>query len=167
MKKDCLTTFSKVDFNTFEPEEDKIRIEDIAHALSMMTRANGHFPQFFSVGQHCIQCCHEATARNITRPVKKNMTMYLQIEEQLQHMIYTKFLGYVPEGEEAELITNIDDSCLYYEFLHFMDEKMYSVEPVMVSTPSYEFQPMADVEKEFLSLFEELKEKIREEESKK
>ena len=128
MKKDCLTTFSKVDFNTFEPEEDKIRIEDIAHALSMMTRANGHFPQFFSVGQHCIQCCHEATARNylpqtalacllhdgseayladITRPVKKNMTMYLQIEEQLQHMIYTKFLGYVPEGEEAELITNI------------------------------------------------------------
>lgn len=28
-------------------------------------------------------------------------------------------------------------------------------------TPSYEFQPMADVEKEFLSLFEELKEKIR------
>ena len=56
MKKDCLTTFSKVDFNTFEPEEDKIRIEDIAHALSMMTRANGHFPQFFSVGQHCIQC---------------------------------------------------------------------------------------------------------------
>ena len=83
--------------------------------------------------------------------------MYLQIEEQLQHMIYTKFLGYVPEGEEAELITNIDDSCLYYEFLHFMDEKMYSVEPVMVSTPSYEFQPMADVEKEFLSLFEELK----------
>lgn len=47
MKKDCLTTFSKVDFNTFEPEEDKIRIEDIAHALSMMTRANGHFPQFF------------------------------------------------------------------------------------------------------------------------
>lgn len=109
----------------------------------------------------------EAYLADITRPVKKNMTMYLQIEEQLQHMIYTKFLGYVPEGEEAELITNIDDSCLYYEFLHFMDEKMYSVEPVMVSTPSYEFQPMADVEKEFLSLFEELKEKIREEESKK
>lgn len=65
MKKDCLTTFSKVDFNTFEPEEDKIRIEDIAHALSMMTRANGHFPQFFSVGQHCIQCCHEQLRETI------------------------------------------------------------------------------------------------------
>ena len=73
--------------------------------------------------------------------------------DKVKNLIYTKFLGYVPEGEEAELITNIDDSCLYYEFLHFMDEKMYSVEPVMVSTPSYEFQPMADVEKEFLSPF--------------
>ena len=47
MKKDCLTTFSKVDFNTFEPEEDKIRIEDIAHALSMMTRQTGISRSFF------------------------------------------------------------------------------------------------------------------------
>ena len=39
-----MTTFTKVQFNTFEPEENKLRIEDIAHALSMMVRANGHFP---------------------------------------------------------------------------------------------------------------------------
>ena len=122
--KNCMTTYTKVQFNTFEPEEDKLRIEDIAHALSMMVRANGHFPEFFSVGQHCIQCCREAIARNyvpqvalacllhdgseayladVTRPVKKNMTMYLQIEEQLQNMIYHKFLGYVPEGRRRFL----------------------------------------------------------------
>ena len=185
---DYITTYTGDHFDPTLPEAEHLHIEDIAHALSLICRGNGHVKTFFSVGSHCINCAKEAAARgysdrlvlacllhdgseaylaDITRPVKKNMTMYLQIEEQLQHMIYTKFLGYVPEGEEAELITNIDDSCLYYEFLHFMDEKMYSVEPVMVSTPSYEFQPMADVEKEFLSLFEELKEKIREEESKK
>ena len=62
--KDCMTTFTGLQFNAFEPEADKIRIEDIAHALSMMVRANGHFPQFFSVGQHCIQCAREALARN-------------------------------------------------------------------------------------------------------
>ena len=183
-----ITTYTGKHFKPTDPNPELIDIPDIAHALSLICRGNGHVKTFWSVGQHCICCAKEAAARglsdrmvlacllhdgseaylaDITRPVKKNMTMYLQIEEQLQHMIYTKFLGYVPEGEEAELITNIDDSCLYYEFLHFMDEKMYSVEPVMVSTPSYEFQPMADVEKEFLSLFEELKEKIREEESKK
>ena len=183
-----MNTYTGIKIDPMNMAVADISIQDIAHALSLTCRGGGHVSYFFSVAQHSINCMNEAKARgwserlqlacllhdgseaylaDITRPVKKNMTMYLQIEEQLQHMIYTKFLGYVPEGEEAELITNIDDSCLYYEFLHFMDEKMYSVEPVMVSTPSYEFQPMADVEKEFLSLFEELKEKIREEESKK
>lgn len=182
--KDCITTFTGLQFNAFEPEADKICIEDIAHALSMMVRANGHFPQFFSVGQHCIQCAREALARNyvptvalacllhdgseayladVTRPVKKNMTMYLQIESQLQTMIYEQLLGYVPEGEEAELVKNIDDACLYYEFDHFMSEKLFPVEPVLMSSPEYDFQPMADVEKEFLSLFEDLKKRIEKE----
>lgn len=173
--KNCMTTYTKVHFNTFEPEEEKLRIEDIAHALSMMTRANGHFPEFFSVGQHCIQCAMEAIARNyvpevvlacllhdgseayladIARPVKRNMTMYIQIEDQLQSMIYKKFLGYVPKGEEAVLVKSIDDACLYFEFLHFMGEKVYRKVPVMVSAPSYEARPMRDVEEEFLALYQ-------------
>lgn len=175
--KDCLTTYTGVSFDTFEPQMEMIRIEDIAHALSMMTRANGHFPEFFSVGQHSIQCCREAIARNyvpevvmacllhdaseayladITRPVKKNMTMYIQIEEQLQNMIYEKFLGFVPQGEAAELVSNIDDASLYYEFVHFMDEKLFETEPVMMSEPTYETRPMKDVEEEFLELFHRL-----------
>ena len=71
-------------------------------------------------------------------------------------MIYHKFLDYVPEGEEAELVKNIDDACLYYEFMHFMDEKLFPVEPVMVSDPDYSVQPMKDVEEEFLALFHKL-----------
>lgn len=179
---DCLITYTGVSFNTFEPEEDKIAIEDIAHALSMMTRANGHFPEFFSVAQHSIQCCREAIARNyvpqvvmacllhdaseayladITRPVKKNMTMYLQIEEQLQDMIYEKFLGYVPRGEEEELVSNIDDASLYYEFMHFMNRKIYAEEPVMMSEPVYAVRPMEDVEREFLELFREIESRLK------
>ena len=122
--KDCMTTYTKVQFNTFEPEEDKLCIEDIAHALSMKVRANGHFPEFFSVGQH-------------------------------------KFLGYVPEGEEAVLVKNIDDACLYYEFDHFMGEKLFPVEPVMMGNPSYEVQPMKDVEAEFLELYYHIKEQMQ------
>jgi 5'-deoxynucleotidase YfbR-like HD superfamily hydrolase len=178
---DCITTYTKRRFNTIEPDEAQIVIEDIAHALSMMTRANGHFPEFFSVGQHSIQCCREALARNyvpevalacllhdaseayladVTRPVKKNMTMYLQIEAQLQNKIYHKFLGFVPEKEEAVLVSNIDDACLYFEFLHFMDERTAQEEPVMMSEPHYEVQPMKDVEREFLELFHKLTEEI-------
>jgi hypothetical protein len=175
--KNCITTYTKQKFNTIEPDEKQIVIEDIAHALSLMTRANGHFPEFFSVGQHSIQCCREALARNyvpevalacllhdgseayladITRPVKQNMTMYLQIEEQLQNKIYHKFLGFIPEKEEAVLISNIDDACLYVEFLHFMSERIAPEEPVLMSSPDFSVRPMKEVEREFLDLFEKL-----------
>ena len=39
-----ITTFSKVQMNPLCPKQEEIRIEDIAHAQSLMTRANGHFP---------------------------------------------------------------------------------------------------------------------------
>ncbi len=176
-----ILTYSKIRFDTLDPKPENILIEDIAHALSMLTRANGHLPEFFSVGQHSIQCCREALARNyvpevalacllhdaseaylsdITRPVKKDMTMYLQIEEQLQTMIYEKFLGSVPTGEAADLVGNIDDSCLYYEFLHFMDVKLYQAEPLMVSSPSYDFVPMKEVEAEFLTMYDKIRKEI-------
>lgn len=180
--KSRITTFSKIDFDALNPSVEDIQIVDIAHALSMLTRANGHLPQFFSVGQHSIQCCKEALARNygprvamacllhdaseayisdITRPVKQYMTMYLQIEEQLQNMIFEKFLGALPEEEEALLVDNIDDGCLYYEFKHFMNIELMENEPLMVSNLQFDFQPMEDVEREFLELYTKLAEELR------
>ena len=103
----------------------------------------------------------EAYLADITRPVKKNMTMYLQIEEQLQNRIYKKFLGYVPKGEEAELVSNIDDACLYFEFYHFMNQKLMKTEPVMMISPSYKFRLMAEIETEFLQLFTKLSKEIQ------
>ena len=85
--------------NPLCPKQEEIRIEDIAHAQSLMTRANGHFPEFYSVGQHSIACAREAIARNyssrvvlacllhdgseaylsdITRPVKGELSEYRQ-----------------------------------------------------------------------------------------
>lgn len=172
-----IITYSKMVFDILEPKKEQIKIEDIAHALSMLTRANGHFPDFFSVAQHCIQCANEAIARNysprvvmacllhdaseaylsdITRPVKKNMTMYLQIEEQMQNTIYDKFLDGIPTEEEFELIKNIDDACLYYEFNHFMGEKIYKQEPLLVSEPGYEVKAMKEVEEEFIWMFRQI-----------
>ena len=181
--KSRITTYSKIDFDALNPNMEDIQIADIAHALSMLTRANGHFAQFFSVGQHSIQCCREALARNygarvamacllhdaseayisdITRPVKRYMTMYMQIEEQLQNMIYDKFLGDPLTEDEASLVDNIDDGCLYYEFDHFMNIQMMETQPVMVSTLSHEYQPMQDVEQEFLELYERLTVELQE-----
>lgn len=44
---DGITTFSKVKFNPLNPTKDDILVDDISHALSLMTRANGHFPKFY------------------------------------------------------------------------------------------------------------------------
>lgn len=55
-----ILTYSKIKFYPLEPVIYNINIKDIAHALSLMTRANGHFEYFYSVGQHSINCYREA-----------------------------------------------------------------------------------------------------------
>mgnify|MGYP003310119605 CR=1 FL=1 len=119
-----ITTANKVHFKPLEPQKEDILIEDIAHALSLMTRANGHFPEFYSVGQHCVGCFREAAARglsdriqlmcllhdaseayiaDITRPVKRELKEYLSIESRLQDAIYERFLGKLPTEEERKI----------------------------------------------------------------
>ncbi|MBQ8199429.1 MAG: phosphohydrolase [Lachnospiraceae bacterium] len=168
---DYITTFSKVHFTPLKPKKEQIRIEDIAHSLSLMTRANGHFPEFYSVGQHCIHCYEEAKARelpkrlvlacllhdaseaylaDITRPVKKNLPKYLVIEKILQDAIYERFLGSVLTEEEKKIVSEIDDALLYYEFYHYMGEKLQDSEPRIVSNPDFSVVPFAEVEKKYI-----------------
>ena len=84
------------------------------------------------------------------------MTMYLQIENQIQGMVYKKYLGEVPMGEASVLVQGIDDACYYYELKHFMDIETQPQEPMILGDASYEFQPFEDVEKEFLKIFNQL-----------
>jgi 5'-deoxynucleotidase YfbR-like HD superfamily hydrolase len=108
-----IKTYTGVLIDPLKPEADLIRIEDIAHALSMLCRANGHFKTFYSVAQHSINCMKEAAARgyskrlqlacllhdgseaylaDITRPVKSELPKYKEIEEPLQALIWNKWL---------------------------------------------------------------------------
>lgn len=176
-----ITTASKIHFKPLEPRKEEIMIEDIAHALSFMTRANGHFPEFYSVGQHCIGCYKEAMARglgerialaallhdaseayiaDITRPVKKELRQYLAIEKQLQDTIYERFLGSVPTKEEQKRISEIDDAMLYYEFYHYMGEKIIPNEPKLLTEPDFYERPFQEVEAEFLSVYTEMRERF-------
>lgn len=63
MISDYILTYSKIKFYPLEPVKKDINIVDIAHALSLMTRANGHFKSFYSVAQNSINCCKEARSR--------------------------------------------------------------------------------------------------------
>ena len=123
---DYITTYNGEDFDPVNPDTNKIKIEDIAHALSLICRANGHSKHFYSVAQHCINCANEAKARglsariqlaclfhdgseayisDITRPVKQHLPEYLEIEKNLQSKIYEKFLGAEMSAEEQAHVT--------------------------------------------------------------
>ena len=49
-----ITTYTGRHFEPTNPNREAICIEDIAHALSLITRGNGHVKTFWSVGEHCL-----------------------------------------------------------------------------------------------------------------
>lgn len=173
---DHITTYTKVHFTPLSPRVEDVRIVDIAHALSLMTRANGHFPVFHSIAQHCIECCEEARLRgesrrvqlacllhdageaymaDITRPIKCYLPTYRDIEEGLLRVIYERFLGGITPAEEAA-VTAIDDALLYHEFYHFMGEEVLPPQPI-TRVPTFAAMTFGEAEARYLALFEELK----------
>lgn len=170
-----ITTYSKIHFTPLEPKEEEILLDDIVHAQSLMTRANGHFPEFYSVAQHSIACGKEAAARkysdrivlacllhdgseaylsDITRPVKKELEAYKKIEETLQNAIYRRFLGSLLSEEERKAVKSVDDACLYYEFLHYMGEALEKEPPPKCSEMVFEAIPFAQAEAELREMIE-------------
>ena len=178
---DCITTFSRVKLNPLNPKKENILIDDIAHALSLMARANGHFPEFYSVAQHSIFCCEEAIARgysnrvalacllhdaseaymaDIIRPVKKHLSEYLEIEEKLQAFIYRNFIGEDLSHEELKLVSFVDNALLYNEFVHYMNEKLNIDKVELLTSPDFKFTDFKEVEHKFKELFYQLVDNI-------
>ena len=172
-----ITTYQKHRVDPLQMDRHLIDILDIAHALSLLCRANGHFPHFYSVGQHSVNCMNEAKARgyskrvqlgcllhdaseaylsDITRPVKPFLQNYMEIEAQLQTKIYRKWL--LPDLTEEELkqIRAVDDAMLYAEFLELMGERVFEEAIAMQSSPLLAQVDFASVEQTFLSAFHSL-----------
>ncbi len=168
-------TISKKKFYPLSPNPDDIDITDIAHALSMIARANGHFPSFHSVAQHSIECANEAVKRglsariclacllhdaaeaymsDVTTPVKEKLDAYRKNEENLINMIYQKYIGKLTD-EEKEIVHTIDKDLLYHEFYHYMQIELNS-KTKLLSSPSFEFKDFSLVKDEYLKLFRHL-----------
>lgn len=169
-----ITTYTGKHFKPASPDPELLCIEDIAHALSLICRGNGHVKSFWSVGQHCINCAKEARARglsnrmalicllhdagecylsDIPRPYKQELAEYQEREEQLLDMIYEKFLGSSLTPEERELLKEIDDAMLWYDLENLLDEMQFGEVPQVHIDLDYSFRPFQDVEKEYLELF--------------
>lgn len=105
----CVRTFTGKKFFIFDPRPEDVCAADIAHALSMQCRYNGHTEQFYSVAQHCVLMSHavsleyqleallhdaaEAYIGDIVRPLKhsSSMTAYCNIDENITSVIYQKY----------------------------------------------------------------------------
>lgn len=171
-----ITTYTKKTFDPLAPDIELIDIVDIAHALSLLCRANGHFPEFYSVGRHSLNCMMEAQARgyservrlacllhdaseaylsDVTRPVKSALPKYKEIETVLQNLIYTKWLGSALSDEEYYLMRAVDDAMLYYEMIHYFGEKVSDNAPEILSSPAFAFEGFEKTEREFIRAFNE------------
>lgn len=174
---DYILTYSKMKFTPTEPKGEDVRIEDIAHALSMLCRANGHYSSFYSIGAHCLNCYEEACARresnrvklacllhdaceayisDITRPVKQYLEEYRSIEDRLSKVIYERFLGSPLTEYEEKMVKLIDDAMLYYEFLEFSGEKLLEEPPYVAATPDFYRGTMKQVEQEYIEVFDSI-----------
>lgn len=172
-----ILTHKGIMFDPIHPQVELIDIEDIAHALALLCRANGHFRTFYSVGMHCINCAAEAAARgydrevqlacllhdaseaylsDVTRPVKQVMPQYLQIEAPLQEMIWEKWLGHPLQEQQRIRVFAIDDAVLYREFETLMGARLVENPPALLAEPRCEFPGFQETEAEFLRLFLEL-----------
>ncbi|MBO7275367.1 MAG: phosphohydrolase [Clostridia bacterium] len=173
----CIKTYTGIMFDPITPDADLINTTDIAHALSMLCRANGHFKSFYSVAQHSINCMREAAARgysdrvrlacllhdaseaylsDVTRPVKAELPRYKEIEAPLQEMIWSKWLSEPLTDEERRQVFEIDDALLAHEFLNLMDTMLFDVLPKLYSTPEFGFAGFDATKSEFLQCFARL-----------
>ena len=174
---DYITTYTGENFVPTDPDINQIHIEDIAHALSLMCRANGHFKKFYSIAQHSINCYNEAKARShsekvqmacllhdaseaylsdITRPVKKHLSKYQEIEKNLQRVIFYKFLSSPLTDDEATQVEKVDYDMLVYEFDALMRTKrIFNHTPTIISDPKTDFRDFSVVESDFIRIYKE------------
>lgn len=176
--RDYIVTYTGRHFYASDPKPESIDIRDIAHALSYLCRGNGQVTSFFSVGQHCIHCAREARARGLSprvtlacllhdaseaymtdvpRPYKQYLPGYREQEDRLLSVIYATFLGAPLTCDELNEVKTIDDDMLWFDLHVLLHNSQEGPQPQVFSAFSYEELPMAEVEKQYLALFDELK----------
>lgn len=165
-----LTYYGK-SFDPFCAAPADIDARDIAHALSMICRANGHIGIFYSVAQHSLNCLIEAKARgyslrtqrfcllhdasesylsDLTRPVKEHFPLYYEAEARLQKVIFEALGAGEPSERERAEVGEIDDCLLAQEFLRLRGVRLFGETPALLGCCDFESHPPAEMERRFL-----------------
>lgn len=109
---DWIQMNSGIAFWPLDPRADEVRIEDIAHSLSLLCRFGGHCSRFYSVAEHSVFVAqmvspeaalwgllHDATEAyvfDMPRPLKRMLPGYAMIERRV-HLAIAEHFGLPPE----------------------------------------------------------------------
>ncbi|MGI5849769.1 MAG: phosphohydrolase [Christensenellales bacterium] len=172
-----IRTFSGIRMDPYNIKPGEVFIEDIAHALSMMVRANGHIKVFYSIAQHSINCALEANNRgfqnrvqlaclmhdaaecyiaDVPRPVKYRLKGYDEIERHVTDIVFASFGIDNLTETELEMVKQIDDAMLYYEFKALANTRISEVIPDISMQHDFAQRRIEDVKGHFLSEFRRL-----------
>jgi len=111
-----IETFTGRQFHFNDPTPDQIDLMDIAHALSLLCRYNGHTKRFYSVAEHSVLISrwlrangHEALALtglmhdaaeayigDMPRPIKVTLPAFKTMETAIDTAVATKFELFYP-----------------------------------------------------------------------
>jgi hypothetical protein len=177
IKANEIRTYTGIRMDPFEIKPKQVKAEDIAHALSMMVRANGHLDSFFSIAQHCLNCAIEAENRGLSqriqlacllhdaaecyiadvpRPVKHRLNGYAQIEQRVADAVYAAFGISDLSDEELKAVDDIDNAMLYFEFEALTGSIITKTRPYVSMKHDFSAKPIETVEREFLNEFHNL-----------
>lgn len=117
-----IATYSGAHFNLDTLDVGNIPLEDIAHALAMNCRYNGHIKTFYSVAEHCVAVSYlvpeedalwglmhdatEAFVPDIPRPFKPYIGGFQEVENRIMESIVDE-CGLHPT-KEPESVQYID-----------------------------------------------------------
>ncbi len=134
---DWMETYTGKRFYPTDPRPEDVDIADIAHALSLICRFNGHVSHHYSVAQHSVHCAQlavkmgfnpemqflalmhdaaEAYVCDLPRPLKYSMMgAYAPIEGAVETAIHQRFEIQPFSCWQHTTIKKLDDTVLYCE----------------------------------------------------
>lgn len=136
--KPVIYTYTGLKLNPLEVRPDQVRVRDLAHALALVNRFNGHTREPISVAQHSVYVAHlcwwagkqvalqgllhdaaEAYLGDVTKWLKASpeMAAYRAAEGRVQKAVFDRYdlSDYSSRGEPPDLLQAADRLMVRYE----------------------------------------------------
>jgi len=133
-----MQTYTGGQFWPLDPRPEDILVVDIAQALSMTCRYNGHVTAFYSVAEHSVILSNfvspenalaallhdaaEAYVGDMVRPLKQDMPQFKEAEDKILGMIFAKY-GLDTERVDDKIVPFIPDEVHDADNRILLDEK--------------------------------------------